>query len=222
MDHWEGLKDADWLWERANGLQLRISGPAEALAAIESGFAHPSYVPLEVLSIGTLDRLSCRTISAGQRRSVGGWTVQTGALNHFSGEGADIKRLDTVGYRLSTKSGPTVVYMCDHQPTALTVEAEAKMIRGAHLALLDAHFPNVRDQRFGHGSQEHAARVARQNPGTLILAGHHGPTLTDAMIRAAGRRHGRGVSNFEAAVEGRTYAWDARRGMFRAQSQSRS
>ncbi len=220
MDHWEGLKDADWFWDKGNGLEVCISAPAEALGAILSGYGHPSYVPLGLLSAGTLAHLEYRTVGSGQRRRISGWTVRTGPLNHYSGEGEGIQLLDTVGYRLSSKSGPTVVYMCDHEPTAKTARSEARLLEGAHLALLDAHFPDIRDHRYGHGSQEHAAHLAKDRPDTLILAGHHGPTLTDPQIRAASRRHGRGVTNFHVATEGRTYLWDARRKAFVLQLRS--
>ena len=55
MDHWEGLKDASWMWKRGNGLDLTLIGPAEALGAIAAAHAPPSFVPLELLALGTYD-----------------------------------------------------------------------------------------------------------------------------------------------------------------------
>jgi phosphoribosyl 1,2-cyclic phosphodiesterase len=214
MDHWEGLKDADWFWYRDNGLQVRITAPQQALDAIRSGYDHPSYVPLELLSQGTLERLEFRIVSAGDRRGVGRWRVRTGPLNHYSGAGDHIHELETVGYRLTLRNGPTIAYLCDHEPTEATTKLERKLIGGAHLALYDAHFPNLSDHKFGHGSQEHAARMAREHAKTLILAAHHGPALSDSEIRGAMRRHGRGLGNYHVAVEGQTYLWNPRRGAF--------
>ena len=37
LDHWEGLKDAEWFWRRDNGLSVTVCGPAEALNAISNG-----------------------------------------------------------------------------------------------------------------------------------------------------------------------------------------
>ena len=56
--------------------------------------------------------------------------------------------------------------------------------------------------------------MAREHPGTLVLAGHHGPVFTDREIRAAFARYRRGTPNFALAIEGRRYRFDARRGAF--------
>ena len=91
LDHWEGLKDAAWMWKKNNGLSLELWGPHEALDAILRGYAEPSYVPLEILSVGTLakferhevegvavtmvgarlDNARLRTTSAAWRRTSG-------------------------------------------------------------------------------------------------------------------------------------------------------
>lgn len=209
MDHWEGLKDVEWFWRRGNALEVAIYGSREALDTLRRGFEPPSYVPLELLAQGTLRRLRFVTLEAGQRRALGGWTLRTFKLYHYSGNDDDKRLLDALGYRLSRPGGPSVAYISDHEPGAHTVALEAELTRGAHLALYDAHFPDVRSHMHGHGSQEHAAGVARARPGTLVLAGHHGPLFTDAELRGSHRRFGRGLRNFELAVEGRTYVWDA-------------
>jgi hypothetical protein len=122
--------------------------------------------------------------------------------------------LDAIGYRLTAPDGATIAYLCDHEPRPSTGAAEHALVDGAHLAVYDAHFPNLRDHMHGHGSQEHAARMAGEHPRTLVLAGHHGPALTDRQVLTAFRRHGRGVANFALAVEGESFRFDPGRGAF--------
>jgi len=214
MDHWEGLKDADWFWVRNDGLEVTLHGTDEALNAIRSGYSHPLYVPLERLAEGKLRQLKSRTLRADERIRLGDWSIETCALNHYSGAGRRRLFLDTVGYRISAEGGPNLAYLSDHEPTAHTRETERRMTRDGHLVVLDAHFPDIAQHAFGHGSQEHAAIVARESPGTLVLAGHHGPAFSDAQIERSRRRHGRGLPNLDLAVEGRTYVWDAARKAF--------
>jgi phosphoribosyl 1,2-cyclic phosphodiesterase len=210
MDHWEGIKDAEWFWQRRNGLEVQILGTAETLGAVRTGYSHPLYVALELLSKNTVKSLGWRMLRAGDRRRIAGFRLATGPLFHYSGEGRGIRVLDAIGFRLTTPDGATVSYLCDHEPRPSTAAAERALLTGAHLALYDAHFPNVRDQMHGHGSQEHAARMARDHPGTLVLAGHHGPGFKDREIRAAFRRHRRGTPNFDLAVEGEIHRFDPR------------
>jgi phosphoribosyl 1,2-cyclic phosphodiesterase len=214
LDHWEGLKDADWFWRRRNGLEVHIFGNHQTLRAIRTGYSHPMYVALQLLAAGTVGSVRYRTLETGERRRFDGWALETGSLRHYSGEGRSLRTLDTLGFRLTTPDGATVAYLCDHEPNRSTRKAEKALITDAHLAVYDAHFPDIRHHTHGHGSQEHASRMARRNPNTLVLAAHHGPTLTDAQIRDAHRRHGRGVPNFQLAVEGTSYAWDGRRSAF--------
>ena len=91
--------------------------------------------------------------------------------------------LDAIGFRLTAPDGASIAYLCDHEPRPGTAAAERALVEGVQLAVYDAHFPNIRDHMHGHGSQEHAARMARDYPGALVLAGHHGPAFSD-------RRHG--------------------------------
>ena len=214
LDHWEGLKDADWFWHKGNDLEVHILGTGEALKAIRTGYSHPLYVDLKLLAAGTVHHVRYQKLRAGQRRKVGAWVLATQPLHHYSGEGLSFRILDTLGFQLTAPDGATLAYLCDHAPTRRTREVEQALLDGAHLAVYDAHFPDVRHHAHGHGSQEHASRMARANPRALILAGHHGPILSDATIRAAHRRHGRGLRNFALAVEGTTYAWDAKRSAF--------
>jgi phosphoribosyl 1,2-cyclic phosphodiesterase len=214
MDHWEGLKDADWFWRSNNGLEVTLHGTDETLKAIRSGYSHPLYVPLERLAEGKLQRLDTHRLRAGQRIRLGGFTLETCALNHYSGAGRRRLFLSTLGYRISAEGGPNVAYLSDHEPTPGTRETEERMTRNGHLVILDAHFPDIAQHAFGHGSQEHAAGVARESPRALVLAGHHGPAFTDAQIEASRRRHSRGLRNLDLAVEGRSYAWDAARMTF--------
>jgi hypothetical protein len=91
---------------------------------------------------------------------------------------------------------------------------EEAMLSGTQLAIYDAHFKHIKDQMYGHGSQEHAAAMARAHPGTLVLAGHLGPMLTDEVVFATHARYSRGLTNFSLALEGNRYSWDAPRGRF--------
>jgi phosphoribosyl 1,2-cyclic phosphodiesterase len=216
MDHWEGLKDADWFWFRGNGLQVTIWATDQGLEAIRSGHAHPSYVPLELLAEGTLSGLAYCSLKSGEARNLHNVEVKTSALNHYSGQGFSRRPLDTVGFRLEVNGGPTLCYLSDHEPGVETLQTELSMLSGAHLAVYDSHFPDIKRQAHGHGSQEHTAEMARRHPQTLMLAGHHGPMFSDEDIRATHKRHGKGLSNFQLAVEGTTYAWDARKTTFRA------
>jgi ribonuclease BN (tRNA processing enzyme) len=215
MDHWEGLKDADWFWFRNNGLQVSIWATEQGLAAIRTGHEHPAYVPLEMLAEGTLAGLTYCTLKPNEARTLQRVEVKTAALNHYSGQGFSRQKLDTVGFRLEVSGGPTLCYLSDHEPNIETVQTEIGMLNGAQLAVFDSHFPDIKRQAHGHGSQEHTADMARRHPDVLVLAGHHGPMFSDDEIRATYKRHGRGLSNFHLAVEGTTYGWDARRTTFK-------
>lgn len=214
MDHWEGIKDAEWFWSRRNGIDVQILGTAETLGAVRTGYSHPLYVALELLSKRTVRGLTWRMVRAGEKRRIAGFTLRTGPLFHYSGEGRSIQVLDAIGFRLTAPDGAIIAYLSDHEPRPSTGAAERDLLEGAHLALYDAHFPNVRNHMHGHGSQEHAARMAREHPQTLVLAGHHGPAFSDRQILSAYRRHRRGAPNFELAVEGREYRFDLRRQAF--------
>jgi phosphoribosyl 1,2-cyclic phosphodiesterase len=209
LDHWEGLKDVDWFWRPNNGLHVTIYGTREALGAIERGFAHPSYVPLEVLARHTVASLRKRMLRAKETHKIGGFTLQTFPLHHYSGGPRSRRFLDTLGYRLAAGSGPCIAYLSDHEPTPKTRTVEDAMVSGAHLAIFDSHFKDVTDQKFGHGSQEHAARVARVHPSTIVLAGHIGPMFSDDEVFATHRRHSDGLPNFRLAVEGMRYRWNS-------------
>lgn len=211
LDHWEGIKDAEWFWRRDNGISLSICGPKEALHAIEQGLRHPSFVPLQILSLGTLADLEFRTLHEGQRLTLFGWQVEPFALHHYSGSGAQRQMLDALGYRVTAPSGPTVTYLCDHEPTQATRAAEERALLGSHLALYDAHFPHIKEQTFGHGSIEHAGIMAREHPDKLILAGHINPRYSDAEVRRFLTQHGRGTPNLRIAIENQSYAWDGNR-----------
>ena len=210
MDHWEGLKDADWFWTNGNGLKLRVFGAREAIETVRRGYDHPAYVPLEILAGRTLRGLDFTELDVDETRRIHGWTIQTFALNHYSGGGESKNRLDTLGYRLRSPQGFVIAYLCDHEPSPATERDEERMLEGAHLAVVDAHFADRAEHAYGHGSQEHAASLARRHPGTLVLAAHHGPTHHDREIRGAHRRHGKGLSNYAIAEEGTRFAWNPR------------
>jgi len=214
LDHWEGLKDADWFWDKGNGLEVHILGSGEAIRAIRTAYSHPLYVDLRLLAAGTVHRIRYRELRAGELIRVGSWRLRTHPLHHYSGEGRSARDLETLGFRLTAPDGATLAYLCDHAPTRATRDVEQSLLEGSHLALYDAHFADVRHQAHGHGSQEHASRMARANPGVLVLAGHHGPVLSDLEIRSAYQRHRRAAPNFALAREGASWRWDAARSAF--------
>jgi phosphoribosyl 1,2-cyclic phosphodiesterase len=213
LDHWEGLKDADWFWRKGT-LEVSILGSAQALQAIQTAYGHPLYVNLELLAAGRLRSVRYETLEPGDTRAVGGWAIETAPLHHYSGDDHARQWLDTLGFRVKAPDGATVAYLCDHEPHRGTREVEERLMHGSHLAVYDAHFPDIREHAHGHGSQEHAASMARSHAGLIVLAGHHGPTRTDAEIRAGYRRHRRGVPNFRLAIEGARWRFDARRSAF--------
>lgn len=213
LDHWEGLKDAEWFW-RKGSLEVRILGSAQAVRAIQTAYGHPLYVNLELLAAGRLRSVRYQTLKAGDVAAAGGWRIETAPLNHYSGDDHARQWLDTLGYRVTAPDGATLAYVSDHEPNRWTRAVEERLLGHSHLAVYDAHFPDLRQQTHGHGSQEHAARMARAHPGITVLAGHHGPTLSDAEIRAAHRRHRRGLPNFRLAVEGDAWRFDPRRCAF--------
>jgi phosphoribosyl 1,2-cyclic phosphodiesterase len=209
MDHWEGLKDAEWFWRKKNRLEVTLLGPREALEAIRSAHAAPSFVPLEILALGTAERWSVVELRAGQTVGLPGATIETLPLNHFSGIPPNHRPLETLGYRVAVAQGPTLAYLCDHQPTAATLEPELAAVAPAQVAIVDASYADVAEHAFGHGSMEYAAQLARQSPGCAVVAGHHGPTRTDETIEAAARKHGAGCPGLSIAVEGHQARWDA-------------
>lgn len=214
LDHWEGFKDVDWFWRRDNGLEVRVYGTREAVTAVRRGFAHPSYVPLEVLADGTAASLDFVILRAGRRSRLGSWVLDTFPLNHYSGAGESRRRLDTLGFRLTREDGARVAYLCDHEPNRSTRRVEEEMLSGTQLAVYDAHFADVAHQRFGHGSQEHAAEMARRHPETLILASHLGPMLSDTALHATRRRFAAGLRNYRLASEGLRLRWSPARAAF--------
>lgn len=214
MDHWEGLKDAAWLWTPRNGLELGLVGPAEAIEAIRRAHEPPLFVPLEVLAIGTLARLSFTELAAGATFELPGATLHAVALHHYSGTSPHRRYLDTLGYHLVVHGGPRVAYLSDHEPTEATRALEDGLLADSQLAIIDANYGAIADHAFGHGSIEYAAGLARRHPTTWVMAGHHGPLRTDEAIEAEHGRHGADCPNFTLAVEGTGARWDAATGQF--------
>ncbi len=214
LDHWEGLKDAEWFWGKMLAVEVTVLGSAQALRAIRTAYGHPSYVTLELLAAGTMSSVSWGEIEPGDARRLGGFDVRTEPLYHYSGDEHTREWLDTIGFRVTAPDGATVAYLSDHEPHRGTREIEGRLLDGAHVAVYDAHWLHARHHAHGHGSQEHAAAMASAYPTTLVLAGHHGPSLLDPEIRAAHRRHGRKARNFRLAVEGEAFRFDPRRKAF--------
>jgi phosphoribosyl 1,2-cyclic phosphodiesterase len=203
MDHWEGLKDAEWMWRRDNGLELTVMAPKEAIDTIRGGHRPPAFVDLEVLAVGTLRRLSFVELVPGTRVDLPSATLDPVSLHHYSGIAPNRRYLETLGYRLAVAGGPTLSYLSDHEPTGETRAMEDAVAAGSQLVIVDANYSDVAQHAFGHGSIESAAQLARRHPATRVIAGHHGPMQSDAQIEDALRRHGAGVSNLAIAREGR-------------------
>lgn len=216
LDHWEGIKDADFFWVRGNNLDVTIFGVEEAINTIQQGYRHPSFVALELLANGTVGLQEYRTFAFGEQVKIGSWMFETMPLNHYSGTPWNKSVLQTAGYRLSRRGGPVVAYLSDHEPAPHTGEVEASLCRGANLCVFDSHFDDIENQRYGHGSQEYTAGVARTRPDTVVMAGHHGPMYADGELVSTFLRHRNGADNYVIAVEGDSYLWDAEKKQFRA------
>jgi phosphoribosyl 1,2-cyclic phosphodiesterase len=215
LDHWEGLKDAEWLWAKGCGVELTILAPQEALDAMNNAFQPPSFVKLDILAIGTVERLSYVPLKARDSLDLHGTRLEILELYHYSGLAANKRFLDTYGYRLTVPGGPTVVYMCDHEPVPETKPMEDAALAGAHLAVVDASYCHCSQHAFGHGSVESAAGLARRFADTLVLAGHHGAMQEDEVIEEAMQRHGADLDNLSLATEDTAgLDWDAQAGRF--------
>ncbi len=207
-DHWEGIKDAEWMWRKNNGLTLTIMGPKEALDTMRRSCTPPAFVELEVLAIGTLDSFSFVEVSLGDELSLGNASVVPIALNHYSGMASTRQDLSTLGYRLEVKDGPTLLYLCDHEPTADTRAMEEGALAGADLAIVDASFADASQHAFGHGSVESTAAFSAKFPEVRILAAHHGPNRSDEDILDSAQRHASSCERFSIASEGMSEDWD--------------
>lgn len=205
VDHWEGLKDAEWFWRRDNGLSVTVCGPQEALLTIQHGLRHPAFVPLEMLAEGTVQNLEFRTLAEGEPQNLFGWQVEPFSLHHYSGKGTSRRYLDALGYKVKVPGGPQIAYLCDHEPTPDTRAKEEAALDGCQLALYDSHFLRIADQMFGHGSIEHTALMAREHPGILLLAGHLSAHHTDAAVQSALRHFGKGLPNLHLAREDKSF-----------------
>ncbi|MEW6365613.1 MAG: response regulator [Acidobacteriota bacterium] len=214
MDHWEGLKDVDWFWLKDRPLEVTLHGPSEAVEAARAAFAHPSYVPLEQLASGTNVRFDVDALKAGDERDLGSFRLKTAALNHYSGSGPTKRMLDALGFRAEGKDGPVVSYVSDHEPSPSHAADEARLVTGASLIVLDAHYANISEHSYGHGSIEYAARIARSYPDTLVMASHIGSLLSDESIIESVLRHAQGVANFRLSREGDSYFWNWREQKF--------
>ncbi len=213
-DHWEGIKDADWMWRKGSGLSLTITAPKQAIDTMRACCSPPSFVDLNVLAMGCLDRLSFEEIELGAKLDLPGVAVDTLLLNHYSGLGDSRCDLPTFGYRLRVHDGPTLLYLCDHEPTPDTRAMEDDALSTADLAILDASYGDVSEHAFGHGSMESSAMLARRFPSVHVFAGHHGPMRSDADIQEAAQCHASDIPRFTIAVEGMAKDWDQRAASF--------
>lgn len=213
-DHWEGLKDAEWLWRKGNGIEFTIFAPKEALESIAKTFEPPSFVKLEILALGTVKSLSFVELQDGKEVELPSATLRTLPLNHYSGIAPNTRTVCTLGYRLAVDNGPTVVYLCDHEPAAETVEMEDGALTDADLAIVDASYGDISEHAFGHGSIEATAVLSRRFPKMRVLAAHHGALREDHVLEEAMQRHGADLPQFTLAVEGTTEHWDAEQKRF--------
>lgn len=213
-DHWEGLKDAEWLWRKNNGIELSILAPEEAIDAIESACKPPSFVKLAILAIGTVKSFRISPLVANQEVALPSAKLLPVPLHHYSGIAPNQEYLCTLGYRLQLEGGPTIVYLCDHEPTAKTVDVEETALASADLAIVDASYGDISEHAFGHGSIESAASLSKRFPNMRILAAHHGAMREDADIEDAMRRHGAGLPNLSLAIEGSEAVWNPQTGRF--------
>ncbi|MEO6774392.1 MAG: MBL fold metallo-hydrolase [Kofleriaceae bacterium] len=212
LDHWEGLRDAAWLWTPNNGLALTVFGPGEAIDAIRRGYEAPSFVPLDVLAHGTLASFTYQEVAANASIAIPGATLATVELHHYSGIAPAARYLDTLGYHLALDGGgPRLAYLCDHEPTPATHALEDALLAKSELALVDANYGELSEHAFGHGSLAYAAQLASRQPRTSVVATHHGPTRTDDAIEAGFARHGAAHANLSIAREGQRARWDGTR-----------
>ena len=65
-------------------------------------------MPLDILALGSLESIEIERIEANKSYEIADCTVTTRPLHHYSGLGDNRRYLDTLGYRLETKDGPTV------------------------------------------------------------------------------------------------------------------
>jgi len=208
MDHWEGLKDAAWMWRPRNGLEVSVIAPAEAQEVIRIAHAPPSFVALEVLALGTVARLTFIELAAGATMQLPGATLRAVALHHYSGMSPDRRYLETLGYQLAIDGGPAVAYLSDHEPRAGRAERGGGKLGSSKLASIEANYGAITEHAFGHGSVEYAAALARGYPRTRVIGGHHGPLRSDDAILEAHRKHGDGCTNLVVAREGDALRWD--------------
>jgi phosphoribosyl 1,2-cyclic phosphodiesterase len=215
MDHWEGLKDAVWFWRRSERpLEVTLYASSEALGVVRSAFAHPSFVPMETLASFAGIAYREEAIAAGEQRGIGTARLLAVPLNHYLGEGQIRKHLAALGFRVEGGNGWSVAYACDHEPDATAPLGLPTGLLGAALMVIDSYYGDEVEQGFGHGSMEFAARVAREHPRSLVLAGHLGPQFTDETIIASVLRHAAGIHNCRIAREGETYRWQETTGAF--------
>ena len=71
LDHWEGLKDAEWFWRKGT-LDVSIHGSAQAVRAIQTAYEYPLYVNLEMLAAGRVRSVRFETLEAGRPAAVDG------------------------------------------------------------------------------------------------------------------------------------------------------
>ncbi len=208
MEHWEGLKDAVWFWRRlARPLEVTLYATTEALGAVRSAFAHPSFVPLETLAAFNGVSFSEVVIASNETLDFGALRVDTLPLNHYIGQGEERTYLQALGFLAQAPGGATVSYACDHEPDPGRPLGLHEVLLGASLMVLDSYYSHESEQGFGHGSMEYAARIARAHPRALVVAGHLGPQFTDETIIATVLKHAGGIRNCRIAREGDTYFW---------------
>ena len=213
MDHWEGIKDAEWFWAGATGWRCRSSAPAETLGAVRTATRTRSTWRSSSWPSARVRGLAWLMLRAGD----GGASPASaahGAALPLQRRGARIRVLDAIGFRLTAPDGGHDRLLCDHEPRPSTAAAERDLLAGAHLAVYDAHFPDVRTRCTGT-----ARRSTRRTwpastpapwcwPATTARCSGTGRSAPPSGATAAA------PPNFQLAVEGERYRFDARRAAF--------
>lgn len=113
------------------------------------------------------------TIEAGQRFSVGGYTLNTASLCHPDG---------SIGYRIS-RAEKSFCYIFDHEQDACDSDHLVPFMEGCDLLLCDASSHRAAysaSKGFGHSSAETMLEAAQRARVKKAVLGHHPLTASDA------------------------------------------
>jgi len=190
-DHVQGFPFFPPLYVR--GASLRVIGPCGLAAALRRQSARPAF-PVELDAVPASLRID--EVLPGQRLSLGPFDVLIGELRHPGG---------ALGYRVVAR-GQSVVYACDHEPTASPEEDPlGSLAAGADLLIGDAQYlPAELPQKtgWGHGSWPQLVGIARRAGVRRLVLTHHDPGRTDAAVAALAQEARQVFPGARAAREG--------------------